>query len=109
MRAEYASLAGGKLSWALGCWAAMFGWRLRADAPYLAALTATVVVLYFSSFKAWLFEVTPRSVFGVLIQLDINTHLVLMLLAATALNAFEPRRPLLTALTLITMQNLHFV
>lgn len=107
MRAEYASLHIGQLSWALGCWKTMLGWRLREDGAL--ALVGTVVLLDFSTFWMWLVEIMPRGLSHVLLgQLDINLWLALMLIGAIALNALKPTRPFVTSLTLITMQHVGF-
>jgi len=110
MRAEYASLSDSKLGWALGCWSTMLGWRLRADTLYFAALIAAVVLIYFTGFSGRLQYVIWLSPLQSMIShFDIHPLLVFMLIAAIALNAVNPRRPVLTGLTLVAMQQLHWV
>lgn len=104
MRAEYATLDRGKLSWALGCWTTMLGWRMRADAIYFAALVAMIPLYLSGLYRSFTVLLAPAA-----ITLDLSTGLIFMLLAAIGLNLLQPRRGFLSGVTLIAMQNLYWV
>lgn len=99
MRAEYAELEHGRLSWALGCWLTATGWRLRADLGYFAALGVTALALptvitfafvwFFVAVRSWL----PRESFYVFGMMP-------AILASLALGAYRPKRILTTVLVL---------
>jgi hypothetical protein len=105
MRAEYASLAGGKLSWALGCWTTMLGWRVRADAVYLTLMTAVAATWAFSpldhEFVGIMIRALPREVmFGEFL----HPYFVVMLLVSIALSAYRPDRVVITSVTMIILK-----
>ena len=104
MRAEYASLDHGKLNWALGCWATMLGWRLRADAFYLVVMITVILVWAFGdvtqSFAVFVSEIVPY----VAIRNEfIHPYLAVMLLVSIALSAFRPDRVVITAITMLAI------
>lgn len=110
MRAEYASLDGGKLSWALGCWTTMLGWRLRADAIYLAVMLAVIYFWSFGSLTDYLvdvsFEIIPFSVHR---NEFFHPYLAAMLVVSIALSTFRPDRVLVTALVMMAVHQVSTV
>jgi hypothetical protein len=102
MRAEYASLAGDKFGWALGCWTTMLGWRLRVDAIYLALLAAAIVLLM-TSLPFWVWVLVPRD----LIHLGFYPPLVVLFPICLLVSFYRPGHAYLTALAIFLLPNIY--
>jgi hypothetical protein len=110
MRAEYASLDGGKLSWALGCWTTMLGWRLRADAFYLATMLVVTSAWAFSAFDHYIVSLMMRTMpHGLFFSEFVHPYLVVMLLVSIALSAFRPDRVFVTSVAMIALKQVQIV
>jgi len=101
MRAEYASLAGGKLSWALGCWTTMLGWRLRADVFYLAALAGFLAILMSGVLFFPEVHLIPRD----LVRLGFYPPITELLPICFILGLYRPDRAYVTAFAIFVIPN----
>lgn len=110
MRGEYATLTSGKLNWALGCWTAMMGWRLRADALYLAVMLTVIWFWFFGSLKEpivdFFINVIP---FDIQRNEFIHPYLAAMLVVSIVLSAFRPDRVLVTAIAMLAIHQVSTV
>lgn len=103
MQTEYGELADRKLGWAIGCWTAMLGWRIRSEATYAAIMMAVTYLWTLGVFDEPVINLTPRELtYGGLVQ----PYLAAMLLVNIALSAFRPHRALATAITMIAFSQI---
>jgi hypothetical protein len=110
MRAEYATLTSGKLNWAIGCWMAMLGWRLRADALYLAVMLAVVYFWSFGSLTEYLVDISFKIIpFSVHRNEFFHPYLAAMLVVSVVLSAFRPDRVLVTAVAMMAIHQVSTV
>ena len=110
MEAEFETLEKGKLGWALGCWQAMLGWRLRPDVSYLLALVSCVVFLGMRG-AVDVLGFLPRSlVFSRdLWSLGLYPSLFIYMTLAAVLGAIRPNRLALTVAILVLAEQTFFV
>ncbi|MBS0384479.1 MAG: hypothetical protein JSS00_03920 [Proteobacteria bacterium] len=102
MRAEYALIKDGKLSWALGCWTTMLGWWVSAEMIYLVVL-ATAIVVLMSQLLFWAWVWIPHD----LVRLGFYPPLLELFPACLLIALYRPRHAYLTAFAIFLLPNIY--
>jgi hypothetical protein len=90
MQGEFEALASGRLNWAVGCWMAMAGWKLRQDWLFFGALFAVPVLLESTVYPALTFAAALTLPLDVFRATFLPLRLGLMVLTAVGLAAWRP-------------------